>query len=129
MLAAGQRWRFQSLDSDVTLRLVIGAILGFEAAERVICVSMVAGDGTAPIPYARTRTIAFLPLCETAFRATVTEIDGMGEPAEGFAAEFEIWRSDPRGLTVFTVPFDGSVDRLIARQMEAIVRERPTSAD
>ena len=69
-------------------------------------------------------TLPFLPLSEAAFRATVTELDGTGEPADGFAAEFEIWRADPRGLSVFTVPFDGSLDRLIARQMAAIVSER-----
>lgn len=129
MLAAGQSWRFRSHDGETASRLVIGAILAFETAERVVCVSMITPEQAATEPEERPGTIAFLPLSEAAFRATVTEIDGTGEPADGFSAEFEIWRGDPRGLSVFTVPFDGSLDRLIARQMEAIVSERLPSAE
>ncbi len=124
MLAAGQCWRFRSHDGETSSRLVIGAILAFETAERIICASMIAVEPATTAQDGGSSTIAFLPLSEAAFRDTVIEIDGTGEPAGGFAAEFEIWRGDPRGLSVFTVPFDGSLDRLIARQMEAIVSER-----
>ena len=124
MFAAGQSWRLRSHDLEGQPRLVIGAILAFENSERIVCVSMIAAASAAPAPDEGERTIAFLPLSEAAFRDSVTEVDGTREPAEGFAAEFEVWRADPRGLSVFTVPFDGSLDRLIARQMEAIVSDR-----
>lgn len=124
VLAAGQSWRLRSHDFEGEPRLVIGAILAFESSERVVCVSLIDAAPIAPAPDGSQRTITFLPLSEAAFRDSVTEVDGTGEPAEGFAAEFEIWRADPRGLSVFTVPFDGSLDRLIARQMEAIVSDR-----
>lgn len=122
MLSAGQSWRYRSQASIAPSRLVIGAILTFENRERIICVSVRAPDQSDDGP-----DIPFLPLSEPAFMASVTEVDGTGEVTASFADELAAWHADPRGLSVFTVPFDGSLDRTIARQMQAILAERDAS--
>ena len=53
--------------------------------------------------------------------ATVVALEGSEAPAEHFRAALDAWQADERGLTSFTVPFEGFLDRMIATQMEAIV--------
>ncbi len=53
--------------------------------------------------------------------ATVVALDGAEEPAAAFGDKLQEWSNDPRGLTTFTVPFDGHLDHLIAHQMAQIV--------
>ena len=48
----------------------------------------------------------------------------MAEPPSAFAAAFATWRDDPRGLSAFSVPFEGRLDLLIAHQMAALVADR-----
>ena len=119
MLEPGQSWRSRTIEEPTSSRLVIGAILTFENRERIICVSVIVSDAQGD-----GASLPFLPLSETAFMASVTEVDGMGEVAASFADELARWRDDPRGLSVFTVPFEGNLDRTIARQMQAILAER-----
>jgi hypothetical protein len=119
---AGQRWMYRTPEGFEASRMVIGAIVTFEGQHSIICCSVTGAprspnDG-APDPV----TIPFLPLTEAAFRATVTVFDGQEEPAAEFAGKLQEWSDDPRGLTTFTVPFEGFLDQLIARQMAEIVK-------
>jgi hypothetical protein len=64
--------------------------------------------------------IPFLPMTEPAFMASVIALDGAAEPPESFAQKLQEWSDDPRGLSTFTVPFEGFLDRMIALQMAEI---------
>ena len=68
--------------------------------------------------------LATIPLFMVRFAATVVAPDGVDIPPPAFTRELELWAADPRGLSTFTVPFDGFVDKLIARQMADIVGPR-----
>ena len=48
-------------------------------------------------------------------------LEGEGTVAPAFAAHFSNWHDDERGLSFFTVPFEGSLDRMIALQMAEII--------
>ena len=106
--------------------LVIGAILHADATATGIAACAVwnarakAADGSwAPT------IVPFLPLSLAALARTVVE---RAEPLalpDDFLAYFEAWRADPKGLTVYTIPFEGSLDTLIAHQMAAIIGVQP----
>jgi hypothetical protein len=121
--AAGQCWAFRSPEGYDHARLIIGAILRFDGQDDVACVSITAApqrraDGSrGPAP------ILLLPLTLAALAATVTDYAGEALPPAGFANAFAAWHDDDRGVTFFTVPFDGHLDRLIARQMSAIAAD------
>ena len=74
-------------------------------------------------------TVPFLPMTLEALERTVTALDGEDAVAAEFASHFESWRNDPRGLSFFTVPFEGSLDRMIALQMAEIVGSSAGPAD
>lgn len=121
---AGQCWRYEAPEGFQSSRLVIGAIACFSGESRIICCSVFDAperhDDGRVLPV----TIPFLPLSEAAFASSVTALDETTDDAalpEEFVQALTRWRDDPRGLTCFTVAFDGSLDRLIARQMAAIL--------
>ena len=119
--AAGQRWTYRAPQGFEASRVVIGAILKFEGSESIICCTVTGAprrhaDGSVDVV-----TIPFLPMSEEALTATVVAPDGAEEPAAAFAEKLQEWTNDPRGLTTFTVPFDGHLDHLIAHQMAKIV--------
>ena len=118
--AAGQRWTYRAPAGFETSRIVIGAVVSFGQGERVVCAAVagapVKADDGSPQP----AVIPFLPFAEQAFAATVVSRDGCDMPPPAFKAEMDAWMADPRGLTIFTVPFEGSLNRLIARQMAQI---------
>lgn len=101
--------------------MLIGAILSFEDGERVVCCSV---DG-APQKLANGElgrmSIAFLPMAETAFARTVVELDGQGLAPPEFVQAYTVWKTDPKGFSCFSVPFEGYLDRMIAMQMAEIV--------
>jgi hypothetical protein len=112
MFAAGQRWTYRAPAGFEASRIVIGAVVQFGAHESVVCVAVAGAarqqsDGTA-----QPANIAFLPFSSTAFAQTVLSL------------ELEAWAGDKRGMTLFTVPLDGTVDKLLARQMAEIVQSR-----
>ena len=118
---AGQVWSYAAPEGFENSRLLIGAILSFEDGERVVCCSVEGapqklGDGRL----AR-KTIAFLPMAEDAFARSVVGLEGRGIAPPEFAEAYSIWKADPRGLSCFSVPFEGYLDRMIALQMAAIV--------
>lgn len=122
MFEVGQQWCYRAPIEIAQSRLVIGAILAFADDTRIICVCVNEAVQTAPDGSTTVVALPFLPLTEAALTATVTAPDGHGEVAAQFAEQFEAWREDARGLSYFTVPFEGSLDRMIARQMSEIVQ-------
>lgn len=119
--SAGQRWAYRAPQGFESSRLVIGAIVAFEGAGRVICCSVTGAPARHSDGHTEAVTIPFLPLSEEAFAATVAAQDGLEEPPAVFAEKLNDWINDPRGLSTFTVPFDGHLDHLIANQMAKIV--------
>lgn len=126
MFSVGQQWRYAAPDAIGESRLVIGAILLFEGDTRIICSTVTQALQTGPDGSVGVVAIPFLPMTEAALAATVTELDGDGVVAADFAAQFDAWHEDGRGLSYFTVPFEGSLDRMIARQMADLVRPGDT---
>lgn len=119
--AAGQRWAYRAPPGFEASRIVIGAVVSFGVNERVVCAAVAGAARRNPDGTVEAVNIAFLPFSQAAFAATIVALDGMDTPPPAFAAEMEQWASDPRGLSTFTVPFDGYLDKLIARQMAEIV--------
>jgi hypothetical protein len=125
VFAAGQQWSYRAPAGFDASRLVIGAIAEFAEGRRVACCAVWGAPAAEPDGRLRATTIPFLPLSLDALTRTVVAPDGEGELPEAFVSAFEAWRDDPRGLAVFTVPFDGQLDQLIARQMAEIVGVDP----
>lgn len=122
-LKAGQVWCYAAPQGFESSRLVIGAIATFSGETRIVCVSVTGAPQRQPDGSLATVAIPFLPISETAFAATVSSLDEAATeaPDAAFADALDEWSGDTRGLTCFTVPFDGFLDKLIARQMAAIV--------
>ena len=114
-LTPGQQWIYHAPKNLEQTRMVIGAIATCGQQGRVICCSIITNEPMSPDV-----TVPFLPMTEAAFLESVIKPDGMGNPADGFAATLENWKSDPRGLSVFTVPYKGDLKRLIKDQVEAV---------
>lgn len=120
---AGQCWSYAAPEGFENSRILIGAIASFSQDMSILCCAVTAAperqqDGSlAPV------AIPFLAFSEEAFRATVTSRDDdcLASLPDEFAAALDAWQNDPEGLACFTVPFDGRLDLLIARQMAAIV--------
>jgi hypothetical protein len=123
-LAAGQRWTYRTPLGFQHSRLVIGAVLVFAEHERVVCCSVTDAPRRLPDGRLDTVTIPFIPITESAFRATALARDGEAATIREFEPAFAEWRGDPRGLSFFTVPFEGFLDRMIAMQMAAILEQR-----
>ena len=128
MFAAGQRWTYRSPAGFEASRIVIGAVVQFGGHESVVCVALAGAARQQNDGSLQAANIAFLPFSSTAFAQTVVALDGSDVPPAEFAREMEAWASDERGMTLFTVPLDGTVDKLIARQMAEIVQTREPSA-
>lgn len=122
-IKAGQVWRYSAPDGFEASRISIGAIATFPDQRRIICVSVNDAPQRQPDGSIAAMNIAFLPLSEDAFAATVVALDDEATVSVNpeFADGFLEWNNDERGLTCFTVAFDGWLDKLIARQMAAIV--------
>lgn len=122
--AAGQRWTYCAPEGYEMSRLIVGAVLTFAGHEPVVCFSVTDAPRRLPDGGQDLVTIPFVPMTESAFRATAVAADGTAEPVPEFADAFAGWRNDVRGLSFFTVPFEGFLDRMIALQMAAILGER-----
>lgn len=118
--AAGQRWTYRTPPGFEASRIVIGAVVSFGAGERAVCAAVAGAPNRNPDGILEPATIPFLPFSEQAFAATVLRPDGQDTPPPDFQSSLEAWMADPRGLSIFTVPFDGSLNRLIALQMAEI---------
>lgn len=120
-LATGQKWTYRVPAGFEGSRVVVGAILSFADRERIICCSVSGAPRRLPCGAVDLVTIPFLPMTERAFHATVECLDGTDDLPLGFAGALAEWSDDSRGLTTFTVPFEGFLDRMIAKQMAAII--------
>ena len=120
-LELGQSWSYRAPAGFEASRLLIGAILTFHDHAPVICCAVSGAPRRLADGSVDRVTIPFLPMSEEALRASVVACDGVAEPPDGFASGLAEWRSDPRGLSMFTVPFEGLLDQMIARQMAAII--------
>jgi hypothetical protein len=118
---AGQRWTYRAPEGFENSRIVIGAIVSFEDGERVVCCSVEGAPQREPDGSVGRVLIPFLPMTEAAFAATAVAADGEAAAPAEFAAGYEAWKADARGLSYFTVHFDGFLDKMIARQMAEIV--------
>lgn len=118
--AAGQSWTYRSPRGFEASRLLIGAIATFDRDRNIICCAAIHAPKRHADGYLEMITIPFLPMSEAAFEASVVSLDGEAELPESFVEKLEAWSSDPKGLTVFTVPFEGYLDQMIAHQMAEI---------
>lgn len=120
-LAAGQRWAYRSPEGFEDSRLVIGAIVKFDGRSSIICCSVTGAPYQQPDGQMAAADIPFIAISEPAFLDSVTTEDGVGELAPDFLEALQAWADDPRGITSFTVPFEGFLDRMIALQAAAIL--------
>ena len=124
--SVGQMWSYHARSEITDSRIVIGALLEFEASQRLACCTVLGALQMRPDGTPERVTIPFLPMTVEALERTVVALDGEGGVATAFAAHFDVWHDDPRGLSFFTVPFEGSLDRMIALQMADIVGDQGT---
>ena len=116
---------FNATDKDAaTLSLTRDLLAALADGQRIVCCLVTGAPRRLPDNTVDTVTIPFLPMSEQAFLDTVVSPDGEAAVDETFATAFEQWQEDGRGLSVFTVPFEGFLDRMIALQMAAIVGEQ-----
>ena len=118
---AGERWRYRTPAGFEGSRLLIGAVVSFAGTPPIICCAVTDAPRLLPDGRIDAVTIPFLPLSERALAASVTAPDGEAALPSGFGEAFEQWHKDVRGLAAFTVPFEGRLDLMIARQMAEIV--------
>ena len=120
---AGQRWAYAAPPQLEDSRILIGAIVEFEGGRTIVCCAVLAALDRDENGTLRRTTIPFLPMTSDALSRSVTSPDGTAALPEAFASNFAAWSADERGATYFTVPFEGSLDRMIAMQMAAIVEQ------
>jgi hypothetical protein len=120
-LAAGQSWTYRAPAGFEASRMLIGAIVTFPDSARIVCCMVSGAPRRLPDGTVDTVTIPFLPMTEPAFRASAVAPDGAAAVDEGFVMALEAWQEDVRGLSAFSVPFEGFLDRMIGLQMAAIV--------
>lgn len=119
--AAGQQWTYRAPEGFESSRIIIGAVATCADNRHIICFSVLNAPRFDEDGNIERVTIPFVPMSEEAFAKTVVDPLGPADPPEAFSDALENWSNDPRGLTVFTVPFEGALDRMIALQMAAIV--------
>lgn len=118
--AAGQCWTYRAPQGFETSRLLIGAIASFDGHRTIICSAAVHAPRRHADGHLEMVTVPFIPMTDAAFQASVVALDGVADLPDSFAEKLEAWSSDPKGLTAFTVPFEGFVDQMIAHQMAEI---------
>lgn len=118
---AGQSWSYRAPKGFETSRLLIGAIATFDGERNIICCAVVHAPRRHADGHLDMITVPFLALTEAAFQASVVALDeGAAELPQIFVEKLNEWSNDPKGLTAFTVPFDGFLDQLIAAQLAEI---------
>ena len=118
--AAGQSWTYRAPQGFEASRLLIGAIARFDHERNIICAAAI----HAPKRHADGRleqiTVPFIPMMDFAFAASAIALDGDAELPDNFLQKLSEWSNDPKGMTAFTVPFEGCIDQMIAAQMAEI---------
>ena len=119
--AVGQQWTYAAQPAQSQSRIIIGALLDFADSGRIACCTVTGAHQKQPDGTYSLVTIPFLPMTLDALERTVIELDGEGGVADEFLQQFDAWHDDERGLSYFTVPFEGSLERMIAMQMSDLV--------
>lgn len=117
---AGESWTYAAPQGFEGSLIVVGAVLTFEDREPIVCCAVTGAPRRNAEGSIETVTVPFLPMTATALEASVQLEGGPAELPAGFADALQHWAGDPRGLSAFTVPFDGWLDHMIARQMAEI---------
>lgn len=117
---AGQCWRYASPVGHDSSRILIGAVVSFQDREPIVCCAVTNAQRLLPSGEVDTVLLPFLPMSASALAATVTDLEGEALLPGEFAAALAEWQGDPRGLAAFTVPFEGRLDVMVARQMVEI---------
>lgn len=120
---AGQAWAYATPPEIADSRIVIGAIVEFGGGRIIACCAVTSALQSGADGAPERTTIPFLPMSRDALALTATRLDGTADLPDDFAVELERWRTDPRGASYFTVPFEGSLERMIALQMAALVEK------
>ncbi|KAB2848225.1 MAG: hypothetical protein F9K44_11410 [Hyphomicrobiaceae bacterium] len=118
---AGQCWTYRAPEGFSSSRIVIGAVLAFSGSAPIMCCMVSDAPLRMPDGSLGRATIPFLPLTSAALEETVLELDGEAQVDNAFIDAYAAWRADERGLRVFSVPFGGFLDQLVARQMASII--------
>lgn len=119
--AAGQSWTYRAPKGFEASRLLIGAVAAFGEDRNIVCCAAIHAPRRRADGQLDMVTIPFIPMIDTAFCASVVELcTGAAELPPDFVDKLSAWSSDPKGLTTFTVPFEGCLDDLISRQMAEI---------
>lgn len=118
---AGQQWTYAAPPDIAESRIVIGAILEFGDGKIIACCAVSGALQSGADGTSERVDIPFLPMSREALAGTVIQLDGTGALPDDFAIKLENWRNDPRGASYFTVPFEGSLERMIALQMAALI--------
>lgn len=118
--AAGQSWTYRAPEGFEGSRLLIGAIASFDGDRNIVCAAVTNAPRRHADGHLEAMTIPFLPMTDAAFHASVVALDGTADLPDSFGEKLEAWSTDPKGLTAFTVPFDGFLDHMIASQMAEI---------
>lgn len=123
---AGQCWTYRTPAGYEPSRIVIGAVVTFDDGQVVVCCMVNGAPRKGAAGDVQAVTIPFLPLSADALAQTVEAADGEAAVSDHFLQSYDVWKTDPRGLSHFTVPFEGFLDTMIARQMLDIVQPGPT---
>ena len=121
--AAGQQWAYAAPPELSDSRIHIGAIVEFEGGRRIACCSVSHAIEKRSDGSLERVTIPFLPITLEALAQTVTALDGVAALPDEFGKHLAAWSNDARGATYFTVPFEGSLDRMIGLQMASIIEQ------
>jgi hypothetical protein len=118
---AGQSWTYRAPRGFEASRLLIGAVATFDGERNIVCCAAIHAPRRHTDGHIEMVTIPFLPMTDAAFCASVVDLcDGAAELPEIFVEKLTEWSNDPKGLTAFTVPFEGFLDQMIANQMADI---------
>ncbi|MCC7253422.1 hypothetical protein [Hyphomicrobium sp.] len=116
--AAGQSWTYRVARGFEASRLLIGAVATFDGDRNIICCAAIHAPRRHADGHLDMITVPFIPMTDAAFCASVIALDeSAAELPEGFVEKFTEWSNDSRGLTAFTVPFDGFLDHMITDQL------------
>lgn len=117
---AGQCWTYRTPNGLEASRIVIGAVVTFSGDRSIVCCTITSLRRKDANGHWETFDVPFVPMAPSALRASVCELVGEASVPKGFAEHLRQWDEDPNGHTAFTVPFEGSLERMIGLQMAQI---------
>jgi hypothetical protein len=117
---AGEIWSYRAPQGFEDSRILVGAVLCYQDRRAIVCCAVYGAPRKNPDGSISASTIPFIPMWSEALSASVINCEGHGELPGAFAPALDSWSRDERGLAAFSVPFEGRLDLMIARQMQEI---------